>query len=213
MGQLPGSWGLLVVSDELEVGCADPAGCCTGFPPSPVPGRRGPPAPFPPAPCPGPQPGRLFLASLHSAEPGGAPRGCQGLDTGMSEAPALASGPLLPRTGRAGTQPLSGPRAHPWLLCCRCECVWGMRAPDVVRLQARQPLSFSVHPGVWAAVGEATAQVASAVGRQPLQRASHYEPPSLTWPCTETRRGPAGPLVAGNAVGRSCSGSWGAALP
>lgn len=156
MGQPPGSWGLLVVSDglsELEAGCVDPAGCLTGFPPSPAAGRRGPPAPSLPAPRPGPQPGRLFLASLHSAEPGGAPRGCQGLDTGMSEAPALAPGPLLPRTGRAGTQPLSGPRAHPQLLCCRCECVWGTRAPDVHALPGL-PASFClcVHAGVRAAV-------------------------------------------------------------
>ena len=100
--------------------------------------------------------------------------------------PCAGPRPLLPHTGRAGTQPCSRPR-HTHSSFAAGVHVWGMSAPDVRAFPGLPAcLCSCVHPGSRAAVWGGSAQVASGADRRPLQRVSHYQPPSQVWPCAET---------------------------
>lgn len=136
---------------EYGGGYADPEGCRTDFPPPPAPADVGPQHHSPPPPPRRPPPWspawQTVPCFLHAAEPGRAPRGCQGLDAGMSEAPALAPGPSClhrPSWNPALLRAL-GPPAAPSLQLC----AFGARVLQTcVRSQACQPVSAPACTGV-----------------------------------------------------------------
>lgn len=205
---------------EYGGGYADPEGCRTDFPPSPAPGRRGPPAPLP-TPTTPETPALVPSLADHSLLPctrlslAGPPRlpGPRRWNVG---GPCTGPRPLLPPPAELEPSPAPGPGPSHSSFSAGVR-VWGTCAPGVRSRRACAPRPASRSPllrapGLWAAAWRGSAQAASGVDGWPLQRMSHCQPPSRAWPCAEMGPG-ARWSSCGWGVGRCCSGSWGAALP